>query len=482
MNNFLKILLTILLFSSFSFATAGGPDNLDVRGVASNDVLWIHPAPSYTSKKIGKIPYNEKCLKNLGCKGQWCKVNYRGTIGWVNGKFLGESGHCPQSSYSNHNQQKDSKQTFTKQLLQGIVLKTQKYGSKLTVKFIPSQFKSFDGDMVFHFSSNDPEQDERLSYRLIDGKIVYYGNDGSKHRMTLHSASPTSWIILEEEDMDGDDKQFGFGQAVKNAYKTQGSSRSSTVSNSNLVSNTANYGEYDQLYMQIYGRLDTRMASNREYLKEVNKFLYTAAPYLMDKYKFDLKLHNLKFDKNANISAESINTKKKFQRQLKNIEKLDGKTVEDHDGNRYSTFNALEKSFKIAGQKSMELQRMNYQDEREREKLMLEMKKLLDRSGTTEQKKYISKLESAGQAYDYKYYKKFLDDTNILLLPDRQVSQKKPIFHNKLFILALLMKKQSLKYLNSDKPFQINSTKERIQSIELQSKKLKYQFNQDYLY
>jgi hypothetical protein len=284
---------------------------------------------------------------------------------------------------------------------------------------------------------------------------------------------------MEEEDTDGDDKQFRFGKAVKNIYKIQ---RSPTVLNSNSLSSTSDYGEYDQLYMQIYGRLDTRMASNREYLKEINKFLYASAPYLMDKYKFDLKLHNLELDKNANISAESINTKKKFQSHLKNIEKLDGKTIEDHDGNHYRTFNKLEQAFKIAGKKSMELQRMHYQNEREREKLMAKMKEFLDRSGTQQQKKEISKLELAGQEYDYRYYKKLLNDNNILLLPDRQASQKKPIFHNQLFILALLMKKQSLKYLNSDKPFQINAIRDRIKYIEAKSKKLKHQFDQDYLY
>ena len=99
---------------------------------------------------------------------------------------------------------------INKQMLKGKILQTQMYGSNLTVKFVPSKFKSYDGDMVFHFSSNDPEQDEISSYKLKNGKIIYYGNDGSKYRMTLHSSTPTSWIIFEEEDSDGDGKTVWF--------------------------------------------------------------------------------------------------------------------------------------------------------------------------------------------------------------------------------------------------------------------------------
>jgi len=114
----------------------------------------------------------------------------------------------------------------------------------------------------------------KLSYRLMEGKIVYYGNDGSKHRMTLHSSSPSSWVIMEEEDMDGDDKQFGFGTAVKNVYKLQ---QFVNVSPSASSFNE----EYNKLYMQIYGRLDTRIASRRDYIEEINKFIHTASLLLI---------------------------------------------------------------------------------------------------------------------------------------------------------------------------------------------------------
>ncbi len=468
----LKTALLILFFSSFSFATASGPDHFGVRGIASNDVLWIHPAPSYKSKRIGKIPYRGKCIKNLGCKGRWCKINYSGVTGWVNEEYLQEGGNCPQTYSSNYSQQKKQQSylKFTRSMLQGQVLQTKMYGSDLTVKFLPTQYKSYDGDILFHFSTNDPEQDERLSYRLINGKIVFYGNDGTKQRMTLSSTTPSSWIILEEEDVDGDDKQFGFGKGNKIIYKIQ---NTAAISDNDT---------YDKLYMQIYGRLDTSMASSMEYLDAVNQFITTAAPYLLDQYSTELKLHNIKLNKNISISKEMRNDKKKLQRRLIVLKNLYGKTIEDYEGNRYRTFVGLEQAFKAAGRKSMEIQRIHYRNEEEREKLMSKMKIYLDGAGTPQQKREISKLELAGQKYDYNYYKNLLDDHNILLLPDRQRSQKKPIFHNQVFISVLLLKQQTLKYLNSNQIFQINSMKERIKNIESQSQGLKQQFSQSYLY
>ena len=107
---------------------------------------------------------------------------------------------------------------FTKPMLEGRVLKIHKYGSILTVKFIPTHFKSYTGDIVFHFDANEEEQDEILSYKIIDGKIIFYGYDGSKHRMTLLSVDHNQWTILEEEDMDGDDPHFSFGKGEKDVY------------------------------------------------------------------------------------------------------------------------------------------------------------------------------------------------------------------------------------------------------------------------
>lgn len=371
---------------------------------------------------------------------------------------------------------------MTKQMLEEKILQTRMYDSDLTVKFVPTKINSYDGEIIFHFSTNDKEQDEILAYQIKNGKIVFYGYDGSKHRMTLLSVKNNTWTILEEEDMDGDDKQFGFGKPEKQIYKVIQSR--STTSQKKYTEPTSSIKLYNNLYMQIYGRLDTLMASSREYLDKVDRFLDTTAHYLMDKYKFELKLHNIELEKNKNtdIFKKMRNNKKKFQSQVANIEKLDGKTIEDYDGNHYKTFNDLEKAFMRAGKKSIEIQRIIYQDEFEREKLMTKMKNILDRSGTKEQKQHITKMELTGQKYDYNYYKKLLDTDNFLLLPDRDASQKKPLFHPRRFMSVLLLKRLSLQYLNSRKKFETRALRERIKKIDAMSMELKHKFNRDYLY
>ncbi len=113
MHRIFQIIILILIF--FTFTEAKDPDYWRVKGVAFNDVLWIHPKPSYLSKVIGKIPYNATCLKNLGCtenislaeykklspkkkyklkyQTKWCKIVYHDIVGWVNGNYLGKNGN-----------------------------------------------------------------------------------------------------------------------------------------------------------------------------------------------------------------------------------------------------------------------------------------------------------------------------------------------------------------------------------------------------
>ena len=113
MRHLFQIIILILVSVSFSFAEAKGSDYKRVKGVAYNDVLWIHSKPSYLSKQIGKIPYNATCIKNLKCtediswakyrklsqkeknrckyRTKWCKIVYKDTIGWVNGNYLGKN-------------------------------------------------------------------------------------------------------------------------------------------------------------------------------------------------------------------------------------------------------------------------------------------------------------------------------------------------------------------------------------------------------
>ncbi|MBJ6124036.1 SH3 domain-containing protein [Microvirga splendida] len=89
-----------------AWATADGPDFFSVKGVASNDVLFVREKPSVASAKIGQIPPDGRGLRNLECRtfhgGQevinsdaplpgttrWCKIQYQGMAGWVNARFL----------------------------------------------------------------------------------------------------------------------------------------------------------------------------------------------------------------------------------------------------------------------------------------------------------------------------------------------------------------------------------------------------------
>ncbi len=94
----------------------GGPDYYAVTGVAADGVLNIRAEPSAGSRKIGEIPHDARGLRNLGCTGgpsfaewlrmseaerkragrnRWCKVRYRGIVGWVAGRYLMEDSNPP---------------------------------------------------------------------------------------------------------------------------------------------------------------------------------------------------------------------------------------------------------------------------------------------------------------------------------------------------------------------------------------------------
>lgn len=107
----------LLVSSAVAFATADGPDFFAVRDVAAGDVLNIRAEPNAKARKLGTIPPNGTCIRNLGCQGgltfqefttltpeqqkrrerenpRWCRVEYQGVTGWVAGRYLGE-GDCP---------------------------------------------------------------------------------------------------------------------------------------------------------------------------------------------------------------------------------------------------------------------------------------------------------------------------------------------------------------------------------------------------
>ena len=113
----LGLLLSAAFFSAALMAEADGPDHFRVVKVTEGDVLNLRAEPAATARKVGEIPPNASCLRNLDCRGgltlkefstlnpeqraererqnpRWCKVEYRGMTGWVAGQFLAEGG-CP---------------------------------------------------------------------------------------------------------------------------------------------------------------------------------------------------------------------------------------------------------------------------------------------------------------------------------------------------------------------------------------------------
>ena len=75
----------------------------------SDDVLHLRDVPSAESRSLAGIPPNAHGLKHLGCRRNelaleqwmrmtkeqrqaaqtlWCRVEYRGTQGWVAGRYL----------------------------------------------------------------------------------------------------------------------------------------------------------------------------------------------------------------------------------------------------------------------------------------------------------------------------------------------------------------------------------------------------------
>ncbi|MGA7981594.1 MAG: SH3 domain-containing protein [Chromatiaceae bacterium] len=109
----------VILASGPASGDADGPDFFAVTGVVRGDVLNIREEPDAHASKLGEIPPDGTCVRNLGCKGglsfqeftelspaeqerrlkqnpRWCKVEYRGITGWVAGRYLRE-GTCRES-------------------------------------------------------------------------------------------------------------------------------------------------------------------------------------------------------------------------------------------------------------------------------------------------------------------------------------------------------------------------------------------------
>lgn len=107
--------LLLLAIAEQPGAEADGPDFFQVVGVASDDLLNIRAEPSPRARKLGTIPPDGKCVRNLGCRGgltfeefttlsateqalrlrespRWCRIEYKGMSGWVAGRYLAEGG------------------------------------------------------------------------------------------------------------------------------------------------------------------------------------------------------------------------------------------------------------------------------------------------------------------------------------------------------------------------------------------------------
>ena len=117
---YLALSLTLVTYSFALFAEADGPDYWQVYDVKKNDVLNIRDKADFNAAITGVIPYDAQCVRNMGCKGgltfnefttlsdtekqqilkqrpRWCRVSYRETTGWVEGRYLRE-GACPESA------------------------------------------------------------------------------------------------------------------------------------------------------------------------------------------------------------------------------------------------------------------------------------------------------------------------------------------------------------------------------------------------
>jgi hypothetical protein len=107
-------LCTTLLAAALAHADADGPDYYDVAHVRAGSSLRLRAQPDAGAAILARIPADGTCLANRGCVGgptfeefttlpeaqrreierarpRWCKVVYRGSEGFVAGRYLRES-------------------------------------------------------------------------------------------------------------------------------------------------------------------------------------------------------------------------------------------------------------------------------------------------------------------------------------------------------------------------------------------------------
>ena len=112
-----KVGIFMLVGLIFAGSAIAEPDFYTVRpdSVRAGAILILREKPKVRhSKRLGGVPYNADCLRNLGCQGglsadeaaklspanqarrsrkspRWCQVEYNGMTGWIQGRFLSES-------------------------------------------------------------------------------------------------------------------------------------------------------------------------------------------------------------------------------------------------------------------------------------------------------------------------------------------------------------------------------------------------------
>jgi len=59
-----------------------------VVNVSLNDVLNIRQAPNARAAKVAQMAASTSCIKNLGCEGQWCQIEFLGLTGWSHNNYL----------------------------------------------------------------------------------------------------------------------------------------------------------------------------------------------------------------------------------------------------------------------------------------------------------------------------------------------------------------------------------------------------------
>lgn len=90
-------ILAAAMFVASSLIAVAGEDREDtsefdccykVVGVPDSDTLKIRAQPGWLDTELGRVPPNGTKIKRSICRGNWCMIQYNGTIGWVNQTYL----------------------------------------------------------------------------------------------------------------------------------------------------------------------------------------------------------------------------------------------------------------------------------------------------------------------------------------------------------------------------------------------------------